>query len=65
MNINIIKQKRLSIGLTQEQISRILDISLRYYQLIEKGKSTPNVILALKLCKILNINPYSIWYNHL
>ncbi len=60
-NINLIKYHREEKGYTQEDLSKILDITLRNYQYIEHKKSTPNVITALKLCKVLNINPYNVW----
>jgi putative transcriptional regulator len=40
---------------TQEELARMLDISLRSYQNIESNKQIPNVITALKLAKLLNI----------
>ena len=48
-------------GLTQEEIARLLNISLNHYYRIEKGKSLPNVVVGLKLAVILNIDPYILW----
>ena len=52
--INNIKKIRVENNKTQEELARILNISLRSYQNIENNKQTPNVITALKLAKILN-----------
>lgn len=52
--INNIKKIRMENNKTQEELARMLDISLRSYQNIEKNKQIPNVITALKLAKILN-----------
>lgn len=40
--------------MTQEELARILNISLRSYQNIENDKQIPNVITTLKLAKLLN-----------
>lgn len=55
---NTIREKRVSLGYSQEEIARKLDISLRNYQYIENHKVEPSVITALKLCRILNVDPY-------
>ncbi len=60
-NRNIIKENRISKGYTQEEISKMLNITLRNYQYIEHSKSKPNIITALKLCKILSLNPFEVW----
>lgn len=55
--INNIKKIRIQNNKTQEELARMLDISLRSYQNIESNKSNkqiPNVITAIKLAKILN-----------
>lgn len=53
--INNIKKIRMQKNKTQEELARMLDISLRSYQNIESNKQIPNVITALKLAKLLNI----------
>lgn len=57
----MIKDYRIKNGYTQEDIARILNVSLRYYQLIEKYKLKPNVYIALKLSKILNADPFDLF----
>ena len=60
-NYSIIKTVRQAKGLTQEEIARKIDITLRNYQYIEKGTNIPNVITALKICKLLNVSPFQLW----
>ncbi len=43
-------------NLTQEQIAELCDISVRWYQKIEKGESPPNLTLICLLVKHLNID---------
>lgn len=57
----MIKKYRIEKGYTQEYIANQLNISLRYYQAIEYGKSIPNVILGLKLSHILGVGPEDIF----
>lgn len=58
---NVIKEIREKKGYTQEDIARLLNISLRHYQLIEKYKVSPNVYIALKLSKLLNVDPFTLF----
>lgn len=57
----MIKKYRIEKGYTQEYIANQLNISLRYYQQIEYGKSIPNVILGIKLSHILGVAPEDIF----
>lgn len=57
----MIKDYRIKNGYTQEDIARILNVSLRYYQLIKKYKLKLNVYIALKLSKILNADPFDLF----
>ena len=57
----MIKKYRQKKGYTQEYIANKLNISLRYYQQIEYGKSIPNVILGIKLSNILGCRPEDIF----
>lgn len=47
-------------GLTQEQVSRAINISLKHYQNIEYGLTSPTVNIALHICEILDIDPREI-----
>ncbi len=58
---NYIQLLRESKKYSQEEVARMLDISLRHYQKIEYRISKPNVYLGLKLCKILDTNPYDVF----
>lgn len=61
MKKETIKESRIKAGLTQEELARLLNISLRYYQNIESYKSIPNVILGFKLSIILKQNIDLLW----
>lgn len=56
-----LREIRKEKGKTQEQIARLLGISLRYYQDIETGRSVPNINIGLKLAKILQVDPFLLW----
>lgn len=58
MDSDTIKNARKSKGLTQEQTAHLLQITLRSYQHIEKCEHLPNVVVALKLCRLFDIDPY-------
>lgn len=54
----IIKNARIQKGYTQENVARILDMPLRSYQSIEYNHHEPKVIIALKLCQLLDVDPF-------
>lgn len=49
-----LKEKRIEKKLSQEKLARMVNITLKHYQNIEKGKSLPTVIIAINIAKILN-----------
>lgn len=51
----MIKEYRKRLGLTQEQLAEILDISPRQLQRIESGKKETSLKTLRKLIKVLNI----------
>jgi len=53
-----IKKTREIIGISQEDIARKLNISLRGYQKIEAGKVRCNIFTGLKLSILLKTNPF-------
>lgn len=55
-----LKQARNLRGLTQEQLVSIVNISVRNYQRMESGEVIPPVTTALRICKVLEINPFRI-----
>ena len=52
--MNKIKEVREMQNITQEEIARITGYSLSQIRNIEKGRSIPNVYLAMQIAEILN-----------
>lgn len=48
---------RTERGLTQAQVASAADISVRWYQKLEKGTFLPGTVVAFRLLIILGINP--------
>lgn len=55
-----LKDVREQKGLSQEKISRAVNISLKHYQNIEYGVTMPTVNIALHICEILEVDPRKI-----
>ena len=53
--LDIIKDKRKSVNLTQQEIAEKLDISRSQYVNIENGNSEMSLDKFLKLCEMLNL----------
>lgn len=53
---HLVKDARLKMGLTQEEVAWKAGISQVYYCYLEKGKRNIDLELALKLCDILTID---------
>lgn len=51
-----LRSRRTSLGLTQESISNQIDISLRYYQMIERGERKVSLDTLIALSRILNVS---------
>lgn len=49
-------QKRKALGLTQEDVADAVSISVRWFQLIEKGVRLPSFIVALRLIALLDLD---------
>ncbi|PKR77163.1 transcriptional regulator [Halalkalibacillus sediminis] len=49
---NLIKQKRNSLHMTQDDLSRKLDVSRQTVISLEKGKYKPSLVLANKLAQV-------------
>lgn len=60
-NYNLLKQLRQTKEMSQEDVARRVDISLRQYQNIEAGNSTPNVYLGLRIARVFLIDAYQLW----
>jgi putative transcriptional regulator len=57
MKLKDVRKKR---GLSQEKISRTVNISLKHYQNIEHGITMPTVNIALHICEVLDVDPREI-----
>ncbi|OMP68465.1 helix-turn-helix transcriptional regulator [Domibacillus epiphyticus] len=51
---NIIKEKRTSLHITQEELSQKLNVSRQTIISLEKGKYKPSLVLAHKLAQIFS-----------
>lgn len=47
------REKKLS----QEKVSRLVNVSLKHYQNIEYGITIPTVTIALHICEVFDIDP--------
>ena len=59
----ILLSARKKSGLSQQQLATELDIQVRQYQRLEYGErpfSSVNIRLGLRLCSILQIDPYEL-----
>ncbi|CAI8947178.1 Transcriptional regulator [Brevibacillus sp. IT-7CA2] len=52
-----LNEARKQKGFSQEKMSRTINVSLKHYQNIEYGITTPTVTIALHICEILEIDP--------
>lgn len=51
---NLIRDKRLAVGMTQDELSVKLDVSRQTIISLEKGKYNPSITLAFKLSRLFN-----------
>lgn len=51
---NIIKQKRLDFGFTQDELAESLGVSRQTIISLEKEKYNPSIVLAFKISKVFN-----------
>lgn len=51
-----LKEIRLSKGLTQVEVADQVEISLRFYQMIEQGVKTPSIKNAMKIGDLLEFD---------
>ena len=49
-----LRRARLQEKMTQDETAEQLNISLRYYQMLERGENTGSVDLLIQLCALLN-----------
>ena len=56
-----IRDRRLELGLTQEQVARKLEMNLREYQRYERGDfklANSRMKTGLRICAVLELDPY-------
>lgn len=51
---NRLKEKRLSMGATQAEIARRLEVSPQYYSHLERNDETPSVDMLLNIADVLD-----------
>ena len=59
----IIRDRRLELGLSQERVASILGMSLHHYQTYEYGEaslSNSRMRNGLRVCAVLRLDPYQI-----
>ena len=52
---NLKKQREVS-GLTQEKLAEMVGFSTRYYQKLESGTQSPNLLTLYKVCAQLRVD---------
>ena len=60
---DIIRDRRLKLGLTQEQVASALSLNLRAYQRYENGDfklSNSRMKTGLRICAVLKLDPYEV-----
>jgi putative transcriptional regulator len=55
-----LKEIRETKKLSQEKLSRAINVSLKHYQNIEHGITMPTVNIALHICEVLEVDPREI-----
>ena len=56
----IIKQRRISLGLTQEETAQMCHVGKRFFSELENGKATLQLSKVLHCIEILGINLYAV-----
>jgi transcriptional regulator with XRE-family HTH domain len=51
------QEARLAAGLTQEELAADARVSREYVNYVERGKRQPTVVMFVRLCPAMNINP--------
>ena len=58
----ILKKRRKELNMTQTDVANAIGIQLQQYQLFEYGTrkvSTSSMLLGLRLCAVLELDPYA------
>jgi transcriptional regulator with XRE-family HTH domain len=56
-----LKAIREAVGLSQEEVARRAEISLAYYQRIERKKSIPTVRIGQRIATVLRTSIEGLW----
>lgn len=51
---NLVRDKRMASGMTQDELSEILNVSRQTIISLEKGRYNPSITLAFKLSKLFH-----------
>lgn len=60
----ILRNRRVALGLTQQQVADMAKINLRQYQRVESGErhiTGASAKMMLAICAALKINPYDLF----
>ncbi|MGY6742796.1 MAG: helix-turn-helix transcriptional regulator [Cecembia sp.] len=58
---NSIKVERAKLDMTQQDLAEKIGVSRQTINSIEAGKYVPSTVLALKICKVFQVNLESIF----
>ena len=56
----VVRLKRQEIGLSQEELAIAADVERSHMGKIERGEHIPNLVLILKIAKVLAVSPGSL-----
>ena len=62
----ILRERRLELGLTQEEIATELSMSVHQYQRYEYGESTlsnTRMKIGLRICAVLELDPFEVVFD--
>ena len=51
-----LRARRDELGYTQENVAEKVDITLRYYQMIELGEKCASLEVLIRLCELLSVS---------
>lgn len=57
-----IRDIRLKVGLTQEEVCKKIKIAQGYYSIIENGRSKPSIDVLEKICDALGVPIYFLFW---
>ena len=63
----ILRDRRLELGLTQEEVALELGMSIHQYQRYEYGESTISncrMKIGLRICAVLELDPYEVVFDN-